>query len=97
MSGHWRIAVDSWITAEATWANRAVYTVSGDHVHSLPAALRAIAESAPLVYMAPVAEGEMLIEAAPSEFNVPVCRHGRGCPHDDCRGPEVAPEGDPSP
>lgn len=89
MSGHWRVSVDSWVTPEATWAGRAVYTVSGEHVHSLPAALRAIAESGPLVYMTPVTLGEQILEPAPVEFNVPTCDHGRGCEHDDCPGPEV--------
>lgn len=83
MSGAWRVTVDSWITPNATWFGSTTYLVSGEHVHSLPAALQAIAESPPEVYLARVADDASLPRRgpAPTEFNVPVCEHGRGRAH----------------
>lgn len=88
MSGAWRVTVDSWIAEEATWFGQTVYVVSGEHVHSLPAALAAIAESPPEVYLDPVARGNFGTGPPPRESNVPVCIHGRGRPHEYCEGPE---------
>jgi len=44
MSGQWRVIVDSWITPEATWFGRRTFVVDGFTVHSLVAALMAVAE-----------------------------------------------------
>jgi hypothetical protein len=104
MSGAWRVTVDSWITPDALWHGRTVYVVSGEHVHSLPAALAAIAESPPEVYLAEVARQEGSgVERAPREFNVSVCHHGRARHHhliprkpgDEwcCDGPERPTDG----
>lgn len=87
MSGTWRVTVDSWISPDATWYGTTTYVVSGEHVHSLPAALTAVAESPPEVYLDPVAHSVEGRGPAP-EATVPVCDHGRGRSHDDCPGPE---------
>lgn len=45
MSGSWRVVVDSWVTAEATWYARRTWNVDGFTVHSLSAALQAVADA----------------------------------------------------
>lgn len=49
--GPWRITVDSWITEDADWYSRRTYVL--DDVHSLPDALRKLAESPAEVYLDP--------------------------------------------
>jgi hypothetical protein len=49
--GPWKITVESWLTPEAKWYGRREYILSGENIHSLPAALEAMAKAEPQIYL----------------------------------------------
>jgi hypothetical protein len=68
VSGSWRVVVDSWITPEATWYARRTWNVDGFTVHSLSAALQAVADADYRDLLGEHRVEQMLGAAPPTDF-----------------------------